>query len=145
MTRAPFRIIAVDHIGIAPNETEPLIRLFGHLGLLNLGDEVVASQKTHTHFFSAEKSAEATKLEILSPSPSGEGPIARYLEKKKSGIHHIALQIDGIDKAVESLKAAQFSFTSESPQPGAHGSRVIFIHPQSTGGILIELVEKGSP
>ena len=67
------------------------------------------------------------------------GPIATYLEKRGGGLHHLCFRTDDIDADVERLRAKGYQFTSDAPTPGAHGSRVIFIHPKSCDGVLIEL------
>lgn len=139
--KIPFKVISVDHIGLAPHDAKALARLLTiGLGLESHGSEVVAAQNTRTDFFSPELTT--TRLELLQPEPADAGPIAKYLSNKRSGIHHLALRVDDIDTAVEWLRAKGFEFASGAPTEGAHNSRVIFLHPRSTGGILIELVAK---
>jgi len=69
----------------------------------------------------------------------GEGPIAKYLEKRGGGIHHLCFRTNDIDADVARLKSKGYQFLSDAPTPGAHGARVIFIHPKSCDGVLVEL------
>jgi methylmalonyl-CoA/ethylmalonyl-CoA epimerase len=142
MSQSPVKILGVDHIGLAPSDASALRRLFADLGLQDEGSEVVATQQTKTYFYApSQKQSVTTRLEILEPFPAGEGPVAKFLEKKKSGIHHIALSVEGIEEIVRRLKMAKYQFVTDAVQTGAHQTKVIFLHPQSTGGILVELVE----
>ncbi|MCB1616522.1 MAG: VOC family protein, partial [Pseudomonadales bacterium] len=77
-------------------------------------------------------------IELVHPL-NGEGPIAKYLEKKPGGIHHICFRSDDIEADVARLKEKGYQFLSDAPTPGAHGCQVIFIHPKSCDGVLIEL------
>ena len=90
---------------------------------------------------SSEHSPGPSRLEILEPEHPGSGPIGRYLDKKGGGIHHLALQVDNLAAALTHLAAANIKLIDSEPKSGAHGSKVAFVHPHSTGGILIELVE----
>ena len=80
------------------------------------------------------------KIELLE-STSEDSAIAKFIEKKGAGIHHIAFEVDNIEKAIEELKVKNFSLIDEKPREGAHNTKVAFLHPKSTGGILLELVE----
>jgi methylmalonyl-CoA/ethylmalonyl-CoA epimerase len=131
-----FRILRVHHIGLVPRDAgacqDFLTRL---LGLGAHAPEVVESQRiTCTQVEAGE-----TLLELLSPT-SPDSPIAKFLTERKGGIHHIALEVDDIHRAVTQLRAQGVMFLSDAPGPGSHHTQVIFIHPKSTGGILIELV-----
>ncbi|KZY30321.1 methylmalonyl-CoA epimerase, partial [Oleiphilus sp. HI0043] len=81
---------------------------------------------------------EKTSIELIHPL-NGEGPVQKYLEKKGGGIHHLCFRSDDIEADVERLKAKGYQFLSDAPSPGAHNCKVIFIHPKSADGILIEL------
>jgi methylmalonyl-CoA/ethylmalonyl-CoA epimerase len=105
-------------------------------GLSFDGTEDVPSAKTKTAFFSLPE----THIELVHPL-DGEGPIAKYLETRPGGIHHLCFRTDNIDDDVHRLRALGYQFLSEEPSPGAHGARVIFIHPKSCDGVLIELSE----
>ena len=128
-------ITALDHIAIAVPDLEAAIaRFLEDFGLQHDGNETVASQQTTTAFFSVP----ATHIELVNPLHGG-GPIASYLEKRGPGLHHLCFRTDDIDADVSRLRAKGYQFIGDAPTPGAHGSRVIFIHPKSCDGVLIEL------
>jgi methylmalonyl-CoA/ethylmalonyl-CoA epimerase len=125
----------LDHIAIAvPDFERALKRFMEDFGLSFDGTEDVPSAKTKTAFFSLPE----THIELVHPL-EGEGPIAKYLETRPGGIHHLCFRTDNIDDDVHRLRALGYQFLSEEPSPGAHGARVIFIHPKSCDGVLIEL------
>lgn len=128
-------ITALDHIAIAVPDLERAIRrLAEDFGLPCAGTEDVASAQTTTAFFPLPP----TQIELVHPL-DGQGPVAKYLEKRGGGIHHLCFRSDDIDADVERLRAKGYRFIGESPTPGAHGCRVIFIHPSSCDGVLVEL------
>ena len=128
-------ITALDHIAIAVPDLEGAIaRFLEDFGLQYDGNEVVEAAQTTTAFFSVP----ATHIELVHPL-DGAGPIATYLDKRGGGLHHLCFRSDDIEADVERLRAKGYQFTSDAPTPGAHGSRVIFIHPKSCDGVLIEL------
>lgn len=128
-------IIALDHIAIAVPDFEKAIKRFMEdFGLPFEGTEDVVPAKTSTAFFPLPP----TSIELVHPL-NGEGPIAGYLEKRGGGMHHLCFRSDNIDEDVARLKAKGYQFLSDAPTPGAHNSRVIFIHPKSCDGVLIEL------
>jgi methylmalonyl-CoA/ethylmalonyl-CoA epimerase len=128
-------IVALDHIAIAvPDLSKAIKRFMEDFGLNFEGTEDVESAKTSTAFFPLPPAS----IELVHPL-RGEGPIAKFLEKKGGGIHHLCFRSDDIDADVARLKAKGYEFLSEAPTPGAHDCRVIFIHPKSCDGVLIEL------
>ena len=130
-------ITSLDHIAIAVPDFEKAVKRFMEdFGLSFDGTEDVPSAKTKTAFFSLPE----THIELVHPL-DGEGPIAKYLETRPGGIHHLCFRTDNIDDDVHRLRALGYQFLSEEPSPGAHGARVIFIHPKSCDGVLIELSE----
>ena len=132
-------ITALDQIAIAVPELEKAIKRFQEDFQLKFeGTEDVEDAKTSTAFFPVP----ATSIELVHPL-RGEGPIAKYLEKKPGGLHHICFRTDNIEEDVERLKAKGYQFLSDAPSPGAHNSRVIFIHPKSCDGVLVELNQPG--
>lgn len=132
-------ITALDHIAIAVPELEKAIKRFQEDFQLNFeGTEDVEDAKTSTAFFPVP----ATSIELVHPL-RGEGPIAKYLEKKPGGLHHLCFRTDNIEEDVARLKAKGYQFLSDAPSPGAHNSRVIFIHPKSCDGVLVELNQPG--
>jgi methylmalonyl-CoA/ethylmalonyl-CoA epimerase len=133
-------ILGLDHIAIAVPDFDAAIRRFASdLGMSFEGTEDVAAQKTRTAFFPAP----GARIELVAPL-GGEGAIATYLEKRGGGLHHIAFRTDDLDGDVVRLKALGYRFTTEAPTAGAHGSRVIFVHPKSADGVLIELAQHAS-
>lgn len=128
-------IVALDHIAIAVPDLDEAIKRFAEdFGLEYKGREDVASAKTSTAFFPLPP----TSIELVHPL-NGEGPIAKFLEKKPGGMHHLCFRSDDLQADIDRLKAKGYQFLSDEPQPGAHGCQVIFIHPKSCGGVLIEL------
>ena len=133
-------IVALDHIAIAVPDFEKAIkRLMEDFGLPFKGTEDVESAKTSTAFFPLPE----TSIELVHPL-RGEGPIVGYLEKRGGGLHHLCFRSDDLESDVARLKEKGYKFLSEAPYPGAHGCQVIFIHPKSCDGVLIELNQPGS-
>jgi methylmalonyl-CoA/ethylmalonyl-CoA epimerase len=130
-------ILKVDHIGIAVKSLAESSELYELLGIKSTGTEEVAEQKVKVAFFPVGDS-EVELLESTAP----DGPIARYIEKNGEGIQHIALRVDDLDAALAELKAKGVRLIDEKPRYGAGGARIAFVHPKSTGGILLELSEK---
>jgi len=128
-------IVALDHIAIAVPDLEKSIKRFMEdFGLEYKGREDVAAAKTSTAFFPLPE----TSIELVHPL-NGEGPIVGYLEKKGPGLHHLCFRSDDIDADVARLKEKGYKFLSDAPSDGAHNSKVIFIHPKSCDGVLIEI------
>jgi len=131
----------LDHIAIAVPDMEAAIaRFVDDLGIELAGREDVPSESTSTAFLPID----GTKIELIHPI-AGEGPVAAYLEKRGGGLHHLCFETDDIDSDMARLRDKGYRFLSEAPKPGAHGTRVAFIHPKSCGGVLIELAEHPSP
>ena len=126
----------LDHIGIAVRSLEAA-KIYELLGLSVQHTEVVETQKVKTAFLSVGDS----NLELLEPT-SPDSPIAKFIEKRGEGIHHICLRVDDIEAHLERLKADGYRLVNESPVPGAHGCRVAFLHPSAGNGVLIELSQK---
>ncbi len=128
-------ITALDHIAIAVPDLEKAIKRFTEdFGLDFDGTEDVEAAKTTTAFFPLPP----TNIELVHPL-KGEGAIAKYLEKKPGGLHHLCFRSDNIMEDVARLKAKGYQFLADEPSPGAHNSQVIFIHPKSCDGVLIEI------
>jgi len=128
-------ITALDHIAIAvPDLSKAIERFAEDFGLELKGTEDVASAKTSAAFFPIAN----TSIELVHPL-NGEGPVQKYLDKKGGGIHHLCFRSDNIEQDVERLRAKGYEFLSDAPTPGAHNCKVIFIHPKSADGVLIEL------
>ncbi|EAQ99201.1 methylmalonyl-CoA epimerase [Congregibacter litoralis] len=128
-------ITALDHIAVAvPNLEKAIQRFCEDFGLPLDGTEDVEAAKTSTAFIPLPP----TNIELVHPL-NGEGPIAKYLEKRGGGLHHLCFRSDDIYADVERLKAKGYAFITDAPSPGAHNSLTIFIHPKSCDGILVEL------
>jgi methylmalonyl-CoA/ethylmalonyl-CoA epimerase len=128
-------ITALDHIAIAVPDLEKAIKRFMEdFGLTFEGTEDVASAKTSTAFFPLPP----TSIELIHPL-NGEGPVQAFLDKKGGGMHHLCFRSDDLDADVARLKEKGYQFLSDEPSIGAHNCRVIFIHPKSCDGVLIEL------
>ena len=128
-------ITALDHIAIAVPDFEKAIKRFMEdFGLEFEGTEDVEAAKTSTAFFPLPP----TSIELIHPL-RGEGAVAGYLEKRGGGLHHLCFRSDDIEADIERLKAKGYQFLADAPSPGAHNSKVIFIHPKSCDGVLIEL------
>jgi methylmalonyl-CoA/ethylmalonyl-CoA epimerase len=133
-------IVSLDHIAIAvPDLQSAINRFLEDFGLNFEGTEDVATAKTRTAFFPID----GTSIELVHPL-EGQGAIATYLEKKGPGLHHLCFRSNDLDADVERLREKGYQFLSGTPSPGAHNTRVIFIHPKSCDGVLIELNEQGN-
>ena len=138
MSQRPFKILAIEHVGVAVVSMEGISSIFSDvLGLEFTGREEVADQRVITDIYQVDNS----KLEFLKAT-SKDSPIARFIDKKGSGMHHIALLIDHLQPALDYLKDQGVRLIDEKPRIGAEGLSIAFIHPKSTGGILVELCEK---
>ena len=128
----------IDHTGIAVHDIEETAKFYRDLlGMELQGVEEVENQKVKVAFFKIGE----TNIELVMPT-SEDSPVAKYLEKKGEGIHHICYATDNIEKAIEHMKAQGARLIDETPRPGAHGARVAFIHPKSSKGVLTELSQK---
>jgi len=128
-------ITALDHIAIAVPDLDKAIERFAEdFGLTLKGREDVEDAKTSAAFFPVTE----TSIELVHPL-NGQGPVQAYLDKKGGGIHHLCFRSDNIEEDVERLKAKGYQFLSDAPTQGAHNCKVIFIHPKSSDGVLIEI------
>ena len=128
----------IEHIGIAVKSFESAIPLFEKL--LNTScykTELVESEKVNTAFFMQGEN----KIELLESS-SPDGVIAKFIEKKGEGIHHIAFDVEDIEAEMQRMKKEGFILLNETPKKGADNKLVCFLHPKSTNGILIELCQE---
>jgi methylmalonyl-CoA/ethylmalonyl-CoA epimerase len=132
-----MKILKIDHIGIAVKSLAESSKLYELLGIKSTGTEEVAEQKVKVAFFPVGDS-EVELLESTAP----DGPIARYIEKNGEGTQHLALRVDDLEAALAELKAKGVRLIDEKPRYGAGGARIAFVHPKSTGGILLELSER---
>lgn len=129
----------INHIGIAVPDIEAAAKFYiESLGLKLGGIEEVASQKVKVAFLPIGE----VRLELIQPT-SPDSPVARFLEKNGGpGIHHIAYHVADVAADVERLKAEGVKMVDETPRPGAHNTRIAFVHPKASGGVLTELVQE---
>ena len=132
--------IRLDHIGIAVDDLDSGSAFWQLLGLMQGEDERNDEQGVNIRFFATEEGTNPTRIELLAPT-GGDTPIGRFLEKKGAGIQQIAFRVDDLDSLLSKLKSEDVRLINESPTEGAHGSRIAFVHPSSTGGVLVELLE----
>jgi len=126
----------LDHIGIAVKSLDAA-KIYEALGLTIDHVETVATQGVRTAFLSVGDS----DLELLEPT-GPESSVAKFIEKRGEGIHHICFRVDDIETHLARLKEQGYRLINEAPVPGAHGCRVAFLHPAAGNGVLIELSEK---
>ena len=127
----------VDHIGIAVSSLEESIPLFEKLLDTKLNKrEAVDSQKVEAAFFKVGKGT----IELLEPI-SHDSEIQKFIKKKKEGVHHIALNVSNIEEEIKRLEKNGFQFVSKTPIIGANNKKIVFLHPKSTNGVLVEICE----
>ncbi|HEY2420204.1 MAG TPA: methylmalonyl-CoA epimerase [Neobacillus sp.] len=128
----------VDHIGIAVKSLDATLPFYTEvLHLPLLGIEEVESEKLRVAFLQAGES----KIELLEPT-STESAVAKFIEKRGEGIHHVALGVDSIEERIQELKENGIRMVQDVPKLGAGGAHVAFMHPRSASGVLFELCEK---
>lgn len=128
----------LDHLGIAVRDLDTVRAFYmDKLALPCTGEEVVAEQKVRVAFLPLGD----TKLELLE-STAPDGPVAKFIEQKGEGIHHVAIRVQNIEEALASLKIKGVRLIDEKPRIGAHGAKIAFIHPKESHGVLIELCER---
>ena len=131
-------IIGLDHVAIATADIDAAIRrLAEDFGIPLSGREDVPTENTATAFFPLP----GTRIELITPMEPGVGNVARSLEKRGEGVHHLCFRTDDIRADMQRLSAKGYRFLSDQPRPGAHGTQVAFIHPKSCGGVLVELAQ----
>ena len=128
----------VEHIGIAVKDISSSTTLFERLlGVQSYKTEKVLSEGVNTTFFRLSDQ----KIELLSSINKGSA-IEKFLESKNEGIHHIALLVDSLESEINRLEGLGFQFISKAPKEGADNKRIVFLHPKSTNGVLVELCEE---
>ncbi len=127
----------MDHVGVAVKNLDDAISVYRDiLGFKLLGIHVLTERKVKVAFLST---GGETQIELLEPLGS-DSPVAKFLESRGEGIHHIAVKVDNIEKTLEELKKKGVMLIDEKPRAGAEGKKIAFIHPKSTKGVLLELV-----
>lgn len=131
----------ISHIGIAVTSIEDATPFYRDtLGMAFEGTEVVAEQKVKVAFFAVGES----RIELLEAT-SADSPVAKFLEKHGPGVHHIAYEVADLEQRLAQLKAEGVRLIDESPRMGAHHTRIAFMHPKTSGGVLTELCQPGEP
>lgn len=129
--------VGVDHVGVAVKNLDEAIRLYRDvLGFRLDGVHTLAERKIRVAFFS---SGGETQIELLEPLDD-DSPVAKFLESRGEGLHHVAVRVDDIEAALEEFKGKGVALIDEKPRIGAEGKKVAFVHPRSTKGTLLELV-----
>ncbi len=129
----------IQHLGIAVRDLDRAVAFFRDvLGLPFEGYETVDEQKVKTAMFRVGE----TKVELLA-STSPDGPVGKFLEKRGEGVHHVCFKVADIDGAISRTRSMGVKMIDESPKSGVHGTRVAFLHPKDTFGVLMEYAQEG--
>ena len=135
-----MKILGIEHIGIAVDDLNEASSFWGNvLNILHTHTEKVQSEKVSTKIYDTNQG----KIELLSPL-STNSVIEKFINKKGPGIHHVCLEVDDVNDAIIALKKEKITLINDKPKIGAEGFKIVFIHPKSTGGVLVELAEKPS-
>lgn len=130
--------IVVDHIGVAVRSIDEALKFWEDtLGIKCHGVEEVADQRVKTAFLPLND----TEIELLEAT-SADSPVAKFIEAKGEGIHHMSIRVENLEETLEELKAKGVRLIDEKPRLGAGGAKIAFLHPKATGGILLELSER---
>ena len=135
-----MKILGIEHIGIAVKDLDTNAPFWKHvLKISHKGTETVAQEGVTTDIYDTGRG----KVELLKSTVSGS-VIEKFLENRGEGIHHVCFEVDNINKAILELKELNIRVISDRPMVGAEGYKVVFIHPKSTGGVLVELAQKNN-
>ncbi|MDC1492874.1 methylmalonyl-CoA epimerase [Flavobacteriaceae bacterium] len=127
----------IEHLGIAVKDIKSSNKLFEKLlGQKHYKSEIIETDSVITSFFKLGEQ----KIELLQ-STNDNGPIAKFIDSRKEGAHHLALHVDNIVEEVKRLKKEGFEFVSETPKKGADNKLIVFLHPKTTNGVLVELCQ----
>jgi len=130
----------INHIGIAVENIDEYVKFYQDcLGLSIDGEEVVAEQKVKVAFLTVGES----RIELLEPTAE-DSPVRKFIESKGTGVHHLAFDVEDIEAELARLKTQGVRLIDEKPRLGAHGTKIAFIHPKESKGILVELCEQHS-
>lgn len=135
------RKIRLDHIGIAVSNLDAGTNFWRILGLNVLGDDESNAEQGVNIRFMDTSSGEAPKLELLEPT-GDDTPIGKFIAKRGEGVQQLAFEVEDLDSLLKELSAKGVALINETPQDGASGTRIAFVHPKSTGGVLVELLER---
>jgi methylmalonyl-CoA epimerase len=128
---------SIDHLGIAVKSLAQARKFYEQLGLKIDSEEIVAHEKVKVAMISVGES----RIELLEPT-GPDSVIAKFLEKRGEGLHHVALHVPDLAESVRTLKAAGTRFITDEIKTGAGGHLYVFVHPASAGGVLVELVQE---
>src|SRR5215471_6988881 len=131
-------MFTIDHLGIAVKSLAQARKFYEKLGLTVVSEEVVEHEKVKVAMIPVGES----RIELLEAT-AADSVVARFLEKRGEGLHHVAIHVPDLAHAVETLKAAGTRFISDEIKIGAGGHLYVFVHPSSAGGVLVELVQQG--
>ena len=133
-----MKIIGIEHIAIAVKDLDTRSPFWKHiLQIPHRSTEVVESEGVTTDIYDTKKG----KVELLE-SRGSDTPVGKFLSKKGEGIHHVCFEVEDISNAIKELKENNIVLINNKPKIGAEGYKIVFIHPKSTGGVLVELAEK---
>jgi methylmalonyl-CoA/ethylmalonyl-CoA epimerase len=133
-----LKIKKLDHVAVAVGDLDGAVEKYRQiLGVEPTGREHVQSQNTEVVLLPS--GGGGSDVELI--SPRGNLGLEKFLEKRGPGLHHLAFEVEGIEKALEFLKSVGVPLVDETPRMGARGHKVAFLHPRATGGVLVELVE----
>lgn len=130
-------MFSIDHLGIAVKSLATAKKFYEGLGMSIMPEEEVAAERVKLAMVPVGES----RIELLEPT-SDDSPIARFLAKRGEGLHHVALKVDNLTSTFETMKANGTRFISDEIKIGAGGHMYVFVHPQSAGGVLVELVQE---
>jgi len=131
--------VGIDHVGVAVKNLDEAVSVYRDiLGFRLESIDVLTERKVRVAFFST---GDESRIELLEPIGS-DSPVAKFLESRGEGIHHIAVKVENIEAVLEELKRKCVVLVDDKPRVGAEGARIAFVHPKSTKGVLLELVEK---
>lgn len=136
--------IYLDHIGIACENLDQASKFWNLIGLLQGDDELVEDQGVVTRFFSTSPNNPTTpKIELLEPTGQ-DTPIGKFLSKRGPGIQQVCFRVENLEAMIELLVDNGVVMIDTTPRNGAHGALIAFVHPKSTGGVLVELAQKSN-
>ena len=133
-----FKVLGIEHVAIAVEDRKEPSRVFGALlGIENTSTQEVSDQKVVTDIFDTGRG----KVELLEAT-SDDSPISKFLDKRGTGVHHIAFLVDDLKLALSELSESRVDLIDTTPRVGAEGMLIAFLHPKSTSGVLVELCQK---
>ena len=132
-----FKVLGIEHVAIAVEDTKEPSKVFGSLlGIKNTSVEEIDDQKVITEVYDTGRG----KVELIK-STSNDSPISKFLEKRGTGVHHIAFLVDDLKLALSELSKSGVDLIDRTPRIGAEGMLIAFLHPRSTSGVLVELCQ----